>query len=341
MPVDPVNTHNTSNPAQSYFYTYACNSSNQYEFNAKLESNYYGFKDRDGFTIADPAQNDLPFKDGGDNGLYEVGTSLAILPVGGLCPAGMVWVPSPGKFCIDAYEATYAGASTKVDGTACNANCPVSTYNTNPWSSRSGWPSVPQSLAGANNDAIEYCQNMGKVLPLDYDWWLASANTPDPYTAKPARISGDEGPEPCMIWNDSSGVPGNVERPQGSSQTTDGYVWGSDTNPLIKTGTASQCRSIVGAYDMIGNLWEWQNDLLTGGVYSQTTVQAASNYVNAINTRCILTAFFFSLATCNNVYQLYACPTGYAGLRSGYWSHGAFAGRFALILNYAPSAAHD
>ena len=80
----------------------------------------------------------------------------------------------------------------------------------NPWTTRSGWPSVSQLLA------ITYCENMGKVLPTDLEWFIAASGTPDPYTSKPSRISGNEGPEPCMIWNTSS-ADGIVERPQGST----------------------------------------------------------------------------------------------------------------------------
>jgi len=144
-------------------------------------------------------------------------------------------------------------------------------------------PSVSQTAA------ITYCQNMGKELPTDFEWWLAAAGTPDPYNSKPARISGAEGPEPCMIWNTSSS-DGMVEKPQGSLQTTDGYVWGSDTNPNIKTGTATQCQSIVGAMDMIGNVWEWTNNTLTCNGTNctyQGITMPAGGYITSINNEGI------------------------------------------------------
>ncbi|MDP1629486.1 MAG: type II secretion system protein, partial [bacterium] len=207
LPIDPLNTHNSSNLAQSYFFTYGCNASGQYELNAKLESSYYGFKDRDGFPIANPAQNNLPLTDGGDNGLYETGTNLSILPKGGQCPNGMVWAPSPGKFCIDAYEATYSASGVTVASTTCSSNCPLSQYNQSPWTS-------VQAPAPSQTQAITLCQNMGKVLPTDYDWWLAAANTPDPYNSAPTA-----GTEPCQIWN-SGGVWCAY-----SARKPDGSVW--------------------------------------------------------------------------------------------------------------------
>ena len=327
LPIDPLNTHNSSNPARSFFFTYACNASGQYELNAKLESNYYGFKDRDGFAIDSPAQNDLPLKDGGDNGLYEVGTNLAILPKGGQCPNGMVWVPSPGNFCIDAYEATYSASGTKVDGTTCSSNCPLSQYNQSPWTS-------VQAPAPSQTQAITLCQNMGKVLPTDFEWWLASTGTPDPHNSAPAA-----GTEPCQIWNTGDWCAYSNRKPNGSVWAND-KGWGACI-ATIKTGTASQYKSVVGAYDMIGNVWEWVNDTLTAGVYSQTTVVAASNYITAINTRGIPTTLGSASTQFNYDYQWYNASDDRAGLRSGGWAYGASVGRFALYLSNTPGSTNE
>jgi prepilin-type N-terminal cleavage/methylation domain-containing protein len=338
LPVDPNNDFSASGSVRNnLFYTYIVSSDAQrFELNVKLESNYYGFKDRDGYALKDAAQDDLPLQDGGDSGLYERGMDLTLMPdSGGLCPTGMVWVPQPGRFCIDKYEATYSASGTKPDGTACSSNCPVSTYNTNPWSTRLSYPSASQ------NTAITYCQNMGKVLPTDFEWWVAATGTSDPHTSKPSRISGDDGPESCMVWN-TSPADGIVERPQGSSQTSDGYVWGSDTNPLIKTGTASSCKSTIGAYDMVGNLWEWTNNTLTcdGSTcsYSGTTLPA-QNYITSINNEGIpLTSGSASTAFNHDYLYKNVAANTYGFLRSGGWNRGASAGRFSLSVLGVPGA---
>ncbi|HNW96561.1 MAG TPA: SUMF1/EgtB/PvdO family nonheme iron enzyme [Candidatus Paceibacterota bacterium] len=339
LPIDPNNNFSASGSVRNnFFYTYTISSDTQrFELNTKLESSYYGFKDRDGYALKDAAQDDTPLQDGGDSGLYEKGMDLTLMPdSGGLCPTGMVWVPQPGRFCIDKYEATYSASGTKPDGTTCSSNCPVSTYNTNPWSTRLAYPSASQTAA------ITYCQNMGKVLPTDFEWWVAAIGTPDPYNSKPSRISGSEGPEPCMIWNTSS-ADGIVERPQGSSQTSDGYTWSSDTNPLIKTGTASNCKSTVGAYDMVGNLWEWTNNTLTcnGSTcsYSGTTLPA-QNYITSINNEGTpITSG--SVSTAYNYDYLYenVAANTYGFLRSGGWYYGATAGRFGLNVTGVPGDA--
>jgi len=337
LPLDPKNTYiQDLTQSNDFFYTYAINSSGEWELNAKTESSYYGFKDRDGFTIVNAAPYSNPITDGGDNGLYEVGSNLRIIPdSGGLCPTGMVYVPSPAKICIDKYEASYSPTGTKPDGTSCSSNCPLSIYGANPWASRSGWPSVSQTLAKT------YCQNMGKVLPRDFEWYLAATGTPDPYNSKPNRISGPYGPEPCMIWNNSS-TDSIVERPEGSIQCDDGYVWGSETNPNIKTGTALKCVSVVGAYDMIGNLWEWVDDTKNASdIYSSgnTPVPTSTRiiaYINDYGVPVSSPGQSCSGGACSNDYYWYASGLT-AGLRSGSWSTGTTAGRFALLLYNSPS----
>ncbi|HOI44004.1 MAG TPA: SUMF1/EgtB/PvdO family nonheme iron enzyme, partial [Candidatus Aminicenantes bacterium] len=346
LPVDPSNIYTQDlNANNDFFYTYTISSDGQqFELNTKLESKYYGFKNRDNLEVKNAASDDAPLADGGDNGLLEKGSSLALMPdSGGLCPTGMIWVPSPGRFCIDKYEATYAASATKPDGTTCSSNCPVSTYNNNPWSTRLSYPNLPQSVSGVNNDAIDYCQNMGKVLPTDFEWWLAAAGTPDPYNSKPSRISGEEGPEPCMIWNTSS-TDGVVERPQGSVQTDDGYVLNSDTNPLIKTGTAVNCKSSVGAMDMIGNLWEWTNNVLScdgAACTYQGITLSSQNYITSINNEGIpLTTGSASTAFNYDYFWTNVTASTYAFLRGAGRSDAEKAGRFSLSVNNSPSDAY-
>jgi len=310
LPLDSKNTY-TQDLYQSndFFLTYAVNSSKQWELNAKTESNKFGFTTRDGFPIVDAATT--PLNDGGDNGLYEVGSNLKIIPdSGGLCPTGMVYVPAPAKICIDRYEVSYSASGTKPDGTACSANCPISQYDATPW------------VSVSQLNAISYCEGMGKVLPTDLEWFMAASGVPDPHTSDPANDS-----ESCNIWTDS--------KPSGST-------W-SVTNQAIKTGTATKCISTNGAYDMIGNVWEWVNDTKsTSDIYSSgnTAVPTSNGTIAQINDYGVpVTSGGTSCSggKCNSDYYWVTSGTLTAGRRSGGWNSGALAGRFALTLRYAPS----
>jgi len=310
LPVDPKNTY-TQDLSQSndLFLTYAVDSSKRWELNAKTESSKIGFITRDSFPIVNAAT--IPINDGGDNGLYEVGSNLRIIPdSGGLCPTGMVYVPAPAKICIDRYEVSYSASGTKPDGTSCSSNCPISQYDATPW------------VSVSQLNAIPYCENMGKVLPSDYEWFIAATGVPDPHTSDPANDS-----EPCNIWTDS--------KPSGSTWAV--------TNQAIKTGTATKCISANGAYDMVGNVWEWVNDTKsTSDIYSSGNTQVPNSnrtiaYINDYGVPITAGGTSCSGGKCNNDYYWVASGTLTAGLRSGFWTTGAGAGRFALFLGIAPS----
>ncbi|MCX6737666.1 MAG: SUMF1/EgtB/PvdO family nonheme iron enzyme [Candidatus Parcubacteria bacterium] len=333
LPTDPVNTYILNNTQRDdRFYAFITNGSS-YEIDSKPE--YMGYKTRDGFPLHNAAVTDLPTTDGGDNGLYEYGTQLTLMPdSGGLCPVGMVYVPYPADVCMDQYEEAYSSSGTKVDGTGfCSSNCPASKRSQNPWASRSGWPSVSQITAAT------YCANMGKVLPSDFEWWVAATGTPD--------ASSDDGSHgPCMDWNTSS-ADGIVQIPSGSTQCTDGYVWGSDTNPNIKTGTASLCKSLAGAYDMNGNMWEWvadqKTDDTTYGGRAISTIAGLSQIddygipVSSGGTSCTggkcNSDYFWRNASPDNTLE--------GGLRGESWNSGSTAGSFHLGVSSAPSDASN
>jgi hypothetical protein len=70
--------------------------------------------------------------------------------------------------------------------------------------------------------AAAACRNAGKRLATNAEWQMAALGTPDPGT-------------------DNGGTDCNV---------------GSTFN-VAPTGARAYCRSDVGAYDLVGNLWEW------------------------------------------------------------------------------------
>ncbi len=154
-------------------------------------------------------------------------TPIELQKAGATCPADMVEV---GDFCIDKYEAQVVDSNGTPKGTN-NDDYPCSD-NGNDCSD----PLLPnsmifaRSLAGVTPSAyITWFQaqqasaKVGKRLPTNSEWQMAAAGTPDPGT--------DDGAADCSI---NSGT--------------------------IATGSRSKCVSNFGAFDMVGNLWEWVAD---------------------------------------------------------------------------------
>jgi formylglycine-generating enzyme required for sulfatase activity len=73
--------------------------------------------------------------------------------------------------------------------------------------------------------AAAACRNSGKRLVTNFEWQAAALGTPDPGT--------DNGTTDCNIGT---------------------------ANAVVNTGSRSQCVSDVGAFDMVGNLYEWVAD---------------------------------------------------------------------------------
>jgi len=100
-------------------------------------------------------------------------------------------------------------------------------------------PGVPPSRFLTWFQAAAAARNAGKRLPTNAEWQAAALGTPDPGVSA-------AGSQDC---NTSNGG-------------------GTGDNEFSATGTRSNCVSDVGAFDMVGNLWEWVADwvpLSTGG----------------------------------------------------------------------------
>ncbi len=264
------------------------------------------------------------------------------------CPSDMVWVDyawtwqsttwsNRGGFCIDKYEASNGGGAYYVDingdgdildtavdvygdGTTFNETTAtakaVSEYNANPWI----------SINQVNAKAA--CLAAGKRLATNYEWLLASKGTPDPHTSVPAT-----GTESCQIWNTGAWPDYSGKKPDGSTWTDSP----AGTNS-IKTGTAVNCVSDAGAYDLIGNVWEWTDNVINGGLHPVTgAALPAQSYITGLDVYGIPSSTG-SATTNYNYDHFWINAVGYRGfIRGGIWDLGSAAGLFALHLNYAPS----
>lgn len=242
------------------------------------------------------------------------------------CPPDMVWVDT-GKFCIDKYEASNGGGSYYVDmngdgdtdDTAVNVYGDGTTWNETIPTAKA--VSVPNATPWVNISQVQAkaaCLAAGKRLATNYELLLAAKGTPDPHSSDPNDDS-----EPCNIWPNS--------KPSGSTWSVE--------NQAIKTGTAPLCVSDAGAYDLIGNVWEWTDNVINGGKHPAAgTSLPAQGYITGLDVYGLPNSTGSSSAD-YNYDHFWITTTGYRGfLRGGCWSNGSSAGLFALYLTAAPSS---
>ena len=157
------------------------------------------------------------------------------------CPDDMV---AAGSVCMDKYEASLWDAATggsQIPATTCSADgsdCGKDAAAATPIYAQSVVNVTPTSLISWYQ-AVQACANVGKRLPTTAEWQMAASGTPSGTNSVPA--------DSC------------------NTSFTGVAVTGASA-----LGT-TPCASSIGAFDMVGNLWEWTaelTDFTTGGSFS-------------------------------------------------------------------------
>lgn len=253
------------------------------------------------------------------------------------CPSDMVWVEA-GKFCIDKYEASNGGGEYYVDmngdgdtdDTAVNVYGDGTIWNeTTPTAKAVSVPNAKPWVYVNQVQAKAACLAAGKHLATNYEMLLAAKGTPDPHSSAPAA-----GTEPCNIWFRDNTAADDL--PSGAVEAGC-YTYDGD-NSCHKTGTATSCVSTAGAYDLIGNVWEWTDNVIYNGLHPATgQALPAPNYIRGLDIYGLPNSTGSSTAD-YNYDHFWINTSGYRGfLRGGGWYLGAAAGLFALNLSAAPS----
>ncbi len=227
---------------------------------------------------------------------------VGLMGESGACTDGMVFVDtSDGGFCIDVYEASA--------GKSCAHADPNSKQQTDDNLSLASC--VPDSVAEARpwrnisrQQAELACVRAGKRLASNAEWYRAALGTPDP-TAW--------GPDDCNLDNISAQEPD-------------------------ETGTRENCVSPAGAYDMIGNVWEWTAETVSGGMYKNIQLPE-QGYVVGINDEGVPVETNPDIperALFEDFFWVDRSDTR-GMFRGGYWKSQADGGQYSLNVTVPPS----
>jgi formylglycine-generating enzyme required for sulfatase activity len=164
------------------------------------------------------------------------------------CPADMALVQNDkGGFCIDRFEASAGDACSFPDPSIqSETKSNLDIPDCKPASKEN---SIPWRNISAVQAQIA-CAKAGKYLPVSEEWFVAALGTPD----KSADWSADD----CQVQNNWSSQPG-------------------------KTGSGKNCVSAAGAYDMVGNVWEWVKGDVKDGALDGTALPE-QGYITAVTS---------------------------------------------------------
>jgi formylglycine-generating enzyme required for sulfatase activity len=223
------------------------------------------------------------------------------------CPEDMVYIISTAKnFCLDKFENSLADQcpiQNIMSQEDTSAN--LNESDCKPVSVKNAYPWVNIS----QDQAREACAKAGKRLASVEEWSAAVLGTPD----KDADWTEDD----CQVASNWADQPG-------------------------PTGTAVNCVSAAGAFDMIGNAWEWSDGVIWEGQY-QNDPLPDSGYVIGSNGEGLA-----GLTRPNEPNQNYRGDYFWIkkqGIRAialgGYWDNKAKAGQYCAYLVSLPSFANE
>ncbi len=220
----------------------------------------------------------------------------------GACPEHMVLVTQAvTPFCIDMYEAS--------PSTECTYDIPETEEESlqnlaNPECHAVANPNtVPWRFVSLTQAQLA-CSRAGKRLPTASEWYKSAIGTPDSETGLSE--------EHCNIA-------------------------GNRADGVGRTGEGMRCVSDAGAYDMVGNVWEWVDETVAYGMWHERMLPV-TGFVKGVDRDGIA----FETGTAKDVQfmddRIWTDATIVAGMmRGGYYNSGSHAGVFSAYIASPPT----
>jgi formylglycine-generating enzyme required for sulfatase activity len=225
----------------------------------------------------------------------------------GPCPEDMVLVElDGGGFCLDRYEAS-ANDSCPYLNPASQSDTRAN-LNFQECTARSAGGKIPWIFV-SQDQAGEACAKAGKRLATNKEWQAGALGTLD----KKSNWNGDD----CQVaknWNSQPGL----------------------------AGSGKNCSSGAGAYDMIGNVWEWIQEKVQDGKIGEEELPERG-YVAEMGNDGIPSKTD-PQAPDENYYSdfFWIKKSGLRGVaRGGYWGNNELAGKYAAYIVSEPSFAGE
>ena len=224
----------------------------------------------------------------------------------GPCSSDMVFIPyENGGFCIDKYEAS-PGDSCPFKELKNQQETRINLTSAGCFAvsekNKTPWTFLSQS------QAREACARSGKRLATNEEWFAASLGTPD-------NKINDWSKSDCQLSSNWETQPG-------------------------ETGSGENCFSAYGAFDMVGNVWEWVIGEVVDGKYKGKDL-ADSGFIDEVDTNGLASLSNKNKANPNfNNDYMWLKKTKTRGMaRGGFWDNKKEGGVYATYLVSQPSFA--
>ncbi len=212
------------------------------------------------------------------------------------CGADMVFVPSAtGGFCVDIYEASPGEDCLYQNNLNLNKtriNLSMENCKAVSEKGKNPWSHI------SRDQAALACAKAGKRLASAKEWYQAALGTPD--------INNSWEEEDCQVNSNWPKQPG-------------------------LTGTGEKCVSSFGAFDMIGNVWEWVDGVIEDSKYLDTELPN-SGFVQSLGLDDLpaVTSKSEENVDYNNDYFWINKKGARAIARGGSWVNKSEAGQYAV-----------